>query len=224
MGKKIVALLTCIIIIISALCIVPISDAGSTAFNITNQTKTIEVGKTFQIKLNGVKANKIKWKSSNKSIATVSKTGTVKGLKVGKTKISGKYKDINFIISISVEKKSQNTTEEKTKDFNLYIGTCANVDFYYINNTNEKIYIKAVNKNSQEVNIYFDYINFDDTTIDVSTNSFISVSENDFRVIELSPNNNKSIAAPTKTISGYVLIRDKKYEDLDSGKLNGIIK
>lgn len=224
MGKKIGALLASIIIIISLLCIVPISDAGATAFNITNQIKTIEVGKTFQIKLNGIKASKIKWKSSNKSIATVSKTGTVKGLKVGKTKISGKYKDINFIISISVEKKADNTTEEKTKDYNLYIGSRANVDFYYVNNTNEKIYIKAINKNSQEVNIYFDYINFDDTTIDVSSNSFISVSENDFRVIELNPNNNKSIVAPTKTISGYVLIRDKKFEDLDSGKLNGIIK
>lgn len=200
MRKKIVALLTCIIIIISALCIVPISDAGSTAFNITNQTKTIEVGKTFQIKLNGVKANKIKWKSSNKSIATVSKTGTVKGLRNGKAKITGKYKDLKFVITVSVVNKIEKTTESTTqnttekpkpeppkypKQYDLVLSD-DKVDIYYTGLSDYgsdqiKINFKAINKFDKIAYWGFDILYVDGVKIyDISSDEAMPNMECNF--------------------------------------------
>lgn len=77
MKKRIIAILTCLVIIISVIYFAPDSDAGVQTLNLTNQSKTITVGQSFQCKLNGLKANKVKWSSSNPSVATVSKKGVV---------------------------------------------------------------------------------------------------------------------------------------------------
>ncbi len=49
----------------------------------------IKVGKTYKLKVKGT-SNKVKWSSSDKSIAKVSKKGVVKAKKVGKTVIKAK--------------------------------------------------------------------------------------------------------------------------------------
>ena len=50
---------------------------------------TIYKGKTYKLKVSGTKA-KVKWTSSNKKIATVTSTGTVKGIKKGTTYVNAK--------------------------------------------------------------------------------------------------------------------------------------
>lgn len=116
MKKRIIALLTCVMLI-AALSIVPDVDAGKSTFNITNQTRTVAVGKSFTIKLNGIKAKKVKWSSSNTSVATVSKTGVVSGVKKGKATITGKYKGIKFKIKVIVYNKGSGEYSYKDMSF-----------------------------------------------------------------------------------------------------------
>lgn len=106
MKKNLLSLLFVMLLAIG-LCFVPDVDAGTTTLNITNSTYYVEVGKSFTIKLNGLKANKIKWTSSNKAIATVSKKGVVKGIKKGTTTITGKYKKLKFKINVTVYAKKK---------------------------------------------------------------------------------------------------------------------
>ena len=101
MKQKLIALLTCILLLTS-ICFIPDVDAGNVTLNITNQTQIIEVGKSFNIKLNGIKAKKVKWSSSNTSVVTVSKNGVGKGISKGKATITGKYKGIKFTIKVDV--------------------------------------------------------------------------------------------------------------------------
>lgn len=115
MKKKIITLTLCLLIILS-ICFVPDVDAGTPTLNLTNSTYYIEVGKSFAIKLNGLKASKVKWSSSNKSVATVSKKGVVKSLKKGKTTITGKYKKLKFKIKINVVAKDNGEYSVKDTD------------------------------------------------------------------------------------------------------------
>lgn len=69
-----------------------------------NKTKaTIYVGKTVQLKvLNNRKG--VKWSTSNKKVATVSKKGKVKGIKAGKATITAKISKKKYKCVITVKK------------------------------------------------------------------------------------------------------------------------
>ena len=70
MKKRIIALLTSIALLIALICISPGSEAGVETLNLTKQSKIITVGKSFQAKIDGITASKVKWSSSNKGVAT----------------------------------------------------------------------------------------------------------------------------------------------------------
>ena len=90
------------------------SMAGISGFNVSAAAKlnkkkiTISVGQTVKLK---VKKNskKVKWKSSNKKIVTVSKKGKIKGKKVGKATITAKIgkKKLKCKVKV-VAKKTKN--------------------------------------------------------------------------------------------------------------------
>lgn len=63
-----------------------------------------EAGKTVTLKLKNNK-KKIKWSSSNKKVATVTKKGKVKGKKVGKATITAKVGKKKYKCKINVKKK-----------------------------------------------------------------------------------------------------------------------
>ena len=78
--------------------------------------KEVQVGKTSQLEaaITPSTANKktVKWTSSDKKIATVSSTGKVKGIKIGKVKITataedGSRKKDTYTISVVKEKKNK---------------------------------------------------------------------------------------------------------------------
>lgn len=111
--KKRIALLVAALIVFGMIYI-PEVDAGVQTLNLTTQSKTIAVGQSFQCKLNGLKASKVKWSSSNKKVATVNKKGVVKGISSGKATIAGKYKGIKFNIKVSVLSNSKTLTYKDT--------------------------------------------------------------------------------------------------------------
>lgn len=108
MGKrKIVAIVSILALMISMFCFTPDVDAGIQKLNLSKQTKEIKVGESFQLSMNGVKVSSIKWKSSKSKVASVSKKGVVKGLKVGSATITGKYKSLKFTVTVKVVAKTK---------------------------------------------------------------------------------------------------------------------
>ena len=142
MKKKLIAILT-IVIMIASVCFIPDVDAGNTTFNITNQTRSVAVGKSFTIKLNGIKAKKVKWTSSKTSVATVTKNGVVTGVKKGKATITGKYKGLKFKIKVNVtEQYAQNdvsVTFKSAKMKKKYGEKYFAITYTFTNNSDEGV-------------------------------------------------------------------------------------
>lgn len=82
-------------------------DALAADIKLNKQKKTIYVGDTYKLKLNGVSEDeKITWKSSNEKVASVDKYGKVTANKKGKTTITATYKKKVYQCSIKVKKKA----------------------------------------------------------------------------------------------------------------------
>ena len=100
--NKMVALLLALILVFSMGYYTPVSAASVKVSKVvvrntlTDSTKTVAVakGKTVKLKTvvtavpNKASNKKVSYKSSNSKIATVSKSGVIKGIKPGKTKIT----------------------------------------------------------------------------------------------------------------------------------------
>ena len=83
-----------VLVILSLLIMVFAFPTPANAAKLSKNKITISKGQTYTLKMKGAK-KKVKWKSSNKRIATVSETGVVKGKRVGGcriTAIEGKKK------------------------------------------------------------------------------------------------------------------------------------
>ena len=108
--KKILAIMLTLVLSISMIPTINVSAAKKVKLNKTKAT--IYVGKTVTLKLKNNKA-KVKWSSSNKKIATVSKKGKVKGKKAGKATITAKVgkKKYKCKITVKKEKNNQNVNE-----------------------------------------------------------------------------------------------------------------
>jgi hypothetical protein len=226
--KKIVAVLSIITLIISMFCFTPDSNAGIQTLNLSKQTKEIKVGESFQLTMTGVKASTIKWKSSKPGVATVSKKGVVKGVKAGTTNITGKYKSLKFTIKVKVVSTTEETTESKPTtptsvipSTGLYLGTCANVDLYITKIDDYFIYLKAINKNSFKVKVDYEYLNFDETTL----NNIVSfeVAANNFRIYNDNFNEG-AVPKNFKTVTGNVKIYNEDWELIESADLTAYVK
>lgn len=85
-AKKVSLVLIGFVLFITLMCTVGQAKAEA-AMKLNAKSKTIYVGRTYTLKV--VKTKKaVKWKSSQKSVATVSKKGVVKGIKAGKAVIT----------------------------------------------------------------------------------------------------------------------------------------
>ena len=148
--KKKILLTLCLCVLALSVFISNQSDAGSTTLNLTSDSYTLSQGKTLQLKINGVKAKKVKWKSSNKKIATVSKNGTVKAVKSGKATISGKYKGITFKTNITVQPSG--------KEYNLLLAEDKNLAIYLKKVEDGFIYLNFKNKSKKDIRFWGDYL------------------------------------------------------------------
>ena len=71
---------------------------------LSSTKKTVTAGTSFTLKLNGTKQT-VKWYTSNKKIATVSKTGVVKTLRAGSVKITAKVGGKSYVCRVTVKAK-----------------------------------------------------------------------------------------------------------------------
>lgn len=69
---------------------------------------SVEEGKTFQLKLSGT-AQKVSWSSSDRTVARVSSTGKMRGVKAGECKITAKVGSKKYVCKVTV-------TGEETED------------------------------------------------------------------------------------------------------------
>ena len=79
----------------------PAVKVSAATVKLNKKTASVEVGATVKLKLKNAKAGQVKWKSSNKKVATVSK-GVVTGVKEGTAKITATYKDKKYTCKVTV--------------------------------------------------------------------------------------------------------------------------
>ena len=111
-------LLAIIFVVVLSISLIPTTNVSAAKKVKLNKTKaTIYVGKTVTLKLKNNK-KKVKWTTSNKKIATVSKKGKVKGKKAGKVTITAKVGKKKYKCKITVKKKTTvvppTTTKQET--------------------------------------------------------------------------------------------------------------
>lgn len=95
-NKKILTVITILLLIVCMA--VPVSAAGK----INKKKATLKVGQTLQLKVTGTKG-KVKWKSSKKSVATVSSKGRVKAKKKGSATITAKVGKRNTLVKLPLK-------------------------------------------------------------------------------------------------------------------------
>lgn len=95
--KKVVAIVICIVSLAGI--IIPQNVLAGTKINANK--KTLYAGENYQLKITGT-SNKIKWKSSNTKIATVSSSGKVNAIKKGTVKIIASIGNNKYICNIKV--------------------------------------------------------------------------------------------------------------------------
>ncbi|MCR5737230.1 MAG: Ig-like domain-containing protein, partial [Eubacterium sp.] len=88
---------------------------SSKKISLSKKSAKIQKGQKLKLKLKNAKASKVKWTSSRKKVATVSKKGVVKAKKKGKTTITAKYKGKKYRCKITVKKSGMTRTQAYNK-------------------------------------------------------------------------------------------------------------
>ena len=114
MLKKRIISMTVIISII--LCLFPIRINAKQKPKLNKKSITLKVGKCYKLKLKYAK-KKVRWKSKNKKIATITSAGCVWGKKQGKTKVFACVGKKKFYCTVSVKdtRKKRQTLSLKDK-------------------------------------------------------------------------------------------------------------
>lgn len=104
--KKILAVLLSLVMLLTLIPSLPVENVSAAQKKVKlNKSKaTVYVGKTVTLKLKNNK-KKVKWSSSNKKVATVSKKGKVTGKKAGKATITAKVGKKKYKCKITVKTK-----------------------------------------------------------------------------------------------------------------------
>lgn len=136
--KKILTTAIMILALIIGVSVAETTQAATLNINrIKNKKKvaaTIRVNQTLKVRVKGKKVKKVKWKTSNKKIATISKKGIVRGKKPGKVTISAKVKKKVYKCKIKIKKAKK----EKKLSFLDVNGSMLNQGIYLTDALYEK--------------------------------------------------------------------------------------
>lgn len=81
------------------------ADSEAASLSLSRKKMTLRPGKSYTLKIRGSKSKKVKWKSTNKKVATVSKRGKVTARKTGKVKVTAKIKNKKLVCRVTVKNK-----------------------------------------------------------------------------------------------------------------------
>lgn len=95
-------------------------QAATPKVKLSETKKKISIGESFQLSLKSVKSSKVKWSSTDKQVATVSKSGKVKGKQEGNCVIIAKYKKNNYKCFVTIYEKQDNTVTASDNYSMLY--------------------------------------------------------------------------------------------------------
>lgn len=138
-----------IMIALAIVMTVPAVADAKTVVTISNKTKTVYVGKStiLAVKRNNKKVTGAKWYSSNKKVATVSKSGTVTGRKAGKCTIIAKYNKKSYKCVVTVKKQPVKIRFNKTRVTMENGKSCA----VYMQRNGKNVVVKSVKTSNKKV-------------------------------------------------------------------------
>lgn len=112
-SSKIISIFMAVLILITTISFaVPANAAAAPA--LSAKTLTVKVGKTATLKMKNTTA-KATWTTSNKTIATVSSAGVVKGIKVGTANITAAVNKKKYVCKVTVKKAATPTKKPTPK-------------------------------------------------------------------------------------------------------------
>lgn len=115
--KKTLCLMLCAAMILSTV-VIPADVNAAAKIKLSAKSVTLTVGKTktLTLKQGKKKVKGVKWKTSNKKVATVSSSGKIKAKKVGKANITATYKKKKYVCKVTV--KANKTTSNTNNNNN----------------------------------------------------------------------------------------------------------
>ena len=113
--KRFLALLLMVVLLFTATSFPTHTEAAIKKVKLSKSKITLMVGDTVKLKLKNAKAKKIKWTTSKKKVATVSKNGKVSAKKKGKSIITAKYKGKKYNCKVTVKPLALNKKKAAIK-------------------------------------------------------------------------------------------------------------
>ena len=107
----------------------PVANVDAAAKTKLNKKKiTIKVGKTKKLKIKNLKGKKVKWKTSNKSVVKIKKTGKktvvkLKGKKAGTATITAKVGKKKYKCKVTVKGAKKNVSNNTNNNTNVKVVT-----------------------------------------------------------------------------------------------------
>ncbi|MCH5268347.1 MAG: Ig-like domain-containing protein [Lachnospiraceae bacterium] len=115
--KKIRSFFAIILTFVMAVTLTPVQTDAAQKVELNKSKVTLYIGNSVTLKLKNTK-KKVTWKSTNKSVATVSQKGVVKAKKQGSCKVTAKTASHKYVCKVIVKKKG---TKSKKSGTNVYI-------------------------------------------------------------------------------------------------------
>ena len=152
--KNVINLVLCFAMLISVIQISPQNVYAAKKIKLSKTKVVLYVGEKDHLDLYDGKSQvlDLKWKSSNKDVATVDSVGYIKALKAGTTKITVKYKKKKYICKVTVKDALKNHVSYELIDI---------PENKELDRNNYKA-IKIMNDNDAAIKIFFNCKRYDE--------------------------------------------------------------
>jgi hypothetical protein len=150
------------------------SQSAAATRRLNKKSLSMKTKGKYQLRLRGVKNTKIKWKSSNKKIATVN-NGLVKAKRKGKCIVTAKYLKKKYQCKILVS--SDNVKNPNGDSTSSASGNDSNQDTNLFSDEEKAMVYMSAERNSENHLLVVDICN--DSSMDISINKYFTLEKLD---------------------------------------------